>query len=79
MLIECVELTIYLINYTKNTHIGLNKIFTFVKEKFNMDIYQNEGIYFPNFDFFLTNNIKTIFTKQKKGDIILVGIGAIHW
>jgi hypothetical protein len=56
-----------------------NKIFTFVKDKYDMDIYQNEGIYFPNFEFFLTNNTKTIYTRQKKGDIVLVGIGSIHW
>jgi len=56
-----------------------DKIYATVKESYNIDIFKKEGVYFPNFDFFLLNGIRVIYSLQTEGDIILVGPGAIHW
>jgi len=56
-----------------------DKIYSNVKQKWNLDIFKKEGVYFPHFDFFLLNQIRVFYALQQQGDVILVGPGSIHW
>jgi hypothetical protein len=50
-----------------------------VSTEYGMNIYKEEGIWFPEMDFFYRNRIKMQYTLQKPGDILLVGPGTLHW
>ncbi|CAD8078200.1 unnamed protein product [Paramecium sonneborni] len=43
------------------------------------NLYQIEGQWFKEIDFFLENNIPIKYTIQKKGDLIILGAGCLHW
>ncbi|CAD8159559.1 unnamed protein product [Paramecium pentaurelia] len=43
------------------------------------NLYQIEGLWFKEIDFFLENNIPIKYTIQKKGDLVILGAGCLHW
>ncbi|CAD8065836.1 unnamed protein product [Paramecium primaurelia] len=43
------------------------------------NLYQIEGKWFKEIDFFLENNIPIKYTLQKKGDLVILGAGCLHW
>eukprot|EP00742_Colponemidia_sp_Colp-10_P007636 GILJ01008230.1.p1 GENE.GILJ01008230.1~~GILJ01008230.1.p1 ORF type:complete len:1309 (+),score=160.60 GILJ01008230.1:159-3929(+) len=50
-----------------------------VIDQCGIDIYKNEGKWFPDPDFCLANGIPVMYGLQKVNDVILVGIGCVHW
>ena len=45
----------------------------------NIDIYKEEGRWVPPLDYLIQHKIPVITGMQKKSDLILVGIGCVHW
>ena len=45
----------------------------------NIDIYKEEGRWVPPLDYLIQHKIPVITGMQNKSDLILVGIGCVHW
>ena len=45
----------------------------------NIDIYKEEGRWVPPLDYLIKHKIPVITGIQRKSDLILVGIGCVHW
>lgn len=50
-----------------------------VLESHNIDIYKEEGRWVPPLDYLIKHKIPVITGLQNESDLILVGIGCIHW
>lgn len=45
----------------------------------NIDILEKEGLWFKEPKYFLMNDIPVKYTLQKKGDVVILGAGCLHW
>lgn len=50
-----------------------------VKDIFQIDIYEDEGLWFSDVDFCLQNGIPIKKFTQKPGDIVYLNSGTLHW
>ncbi|CAD8168236.1 unnamed protein product [Paramecium octaurelia] len=68
---DCVWITV------DNEHV--QRLRQKVIELFETDIFKNEGLWFKEPEFFLKNGIPFRYTLQKKGDVVILGAGCLHW
>jgi hypothetical protein len=58
---------------------GAEKFHQHISNNEKIDIYQREGLWYVNYEYFLKNKIKVIYGIQQPSDIMIVGPGCIHW
>ena len=56
-----------------------DKLYDEVMEKFKIDIQKNETMWWPDYKYLISNGYPIYTGVQKAGDIIVVGIGTLHW
>ena len=56
-----------------------DKLYSEIEKLKNSPYVDSEGTWYQNHDYLLKNKIPIYYCNQKAGDIIIVGIGLLHW
>lgn len=57
----------------------INRFRKLAKDRYKIDLFKDEGLWFCDPDFCLGNKLEVITFNQREGDLVILSPGCLHW